>query len=30
MLSTYNFPNLGDDTHIADVVGFVSQLDAEH
>ena len=30
MLSMYNFPNLNDDIHIAGVVGFDSQLDAEH
>ena len=30
MLSTYNFPNLSNDTHIVGVVGFDSQLDADH
>ena len=30
MLSTYNFPNLSDDIHIAGVIGIASQLDVEH
>ncbi len=29
MLSTYDFPILNDNTHIAGVVGFDSQLDVE-